>query len=108
MWRTLLGQKYTSLPGVRKLHDFIVVRNGNVVMKVRESIYTGGWDASPLTISDPSLPESPTDTYSQHTDNQQRKDVQHGTDVQVSFSTRLSSSFTLTVKLLLPIPSIHT
>lgn len=64
-WRELLGDKYTNLPGVRKLHDFLVVRthDGSVVMKVRESIYSGGWNDSPLKLSDASLPGAPTSTY---------------------------------------------
>lgn len=35
-WRQTLGIKYSDLPGVRKLHDFFIVRqhNGEVVMKV--------------------------------------------------------------------------
>lgn len=68
-WRDLLGEKYTSLPGVRKLHDFLVVRlyDGNVVMKVRDHIYTGGWKNSPLTLCNPSLPTAPTDTYDHRT-----------------------------------------
>ena len=42
-WRDSLGDKYSDLPGVRKLHDFLVVKahNGDVVMKVRENCFTG-------------------------------------------------------------------
>ena len=66
-----MGVKYSNLPGVRKLHDFLVVRahDGRVVMKVRENIYTGTWSDSPLTLSDASLPGVPTDTYNHHTRN---------------------------------------
>ena len=34
-WRESLGEKYLDLPGVRKLHDFLVVKahDGNVVIK---------------------------------------------------------------------------
>ena len=41
LWRDLLGVKYSSLPGVRKLHDFLIVRlhNETIMMKVREKIY---------------------------------------------------------------------
>ena len=37
-WRDTLGVKYSDLPGVRKYHDFLVVKthDGRVVMKVRE------------------------------------------------------------------------
>ena len=39
-WRDSLGDKYSDLPGVCKLHNFIVkTHNGNVVM--REKCFTG-------------------------------------------------------------------
>ena len=67
-WRELLGDKYTNLPGVRKLHDFLIVRthDGEVVMKVRENIYGGAWSDSPLKLVDPSLGGAPTETYAGH------------------------------------------
>ena len=66
-WRDSLGQKYSDLPGVRKLHDFRIVRahDGQVVMKVREHCYGGGWKASPLHIRDPSVIGMPPTTYSE-------------------------------------------
>ena len=35
-WRECLGEKYSDLPGIRKIHDFLVVKShdGSVVMKV--------------------------------------------------------------------------
>ena len=49
-WRNYLGLKYSDLPGVRKLHDFLVVKTntGEVVMKVREWCFSGQWKRSPL------------------------------------------------------------
>jgi len=49
-WRNYLGLKYSDLPGVRKLHDFLVVKTntGEVVMKVREWCFSGEWKRSPL------------------------------------------------------------
>ena len=51
-WRNYLGLKYSDLPGVRKLHDFLVVKTntGEVVMKVREWCFSGEWKRSPLWI----------------------------------------------------------
>ena len=39
VWRDILGGKYSDLPGVRKLHDFLMVKahDGQVIIKVRES-----------------------------------------------------------------------
>ena len=43
-WRDSLAAKYSDLPGVRKLHDFLVVKahDGTVIMNVREQ-FTGVW-----------------------------------------------------------------
>ena len=53
-WRELFRTKYSSLPGVRKLHDFLIVRTHNnnycVVMKAREKTYNGAWTNSPLHV----------------------------------------------------------
>ena len=64
-WRENLGQKYTELPGVRSLHDFLFFKStaGSVVTKVRELCYSGAWKQSPLHPKDPSLPGFPSDTY---------------------------------------------
>ena len=64
-WREHLGAKYSALPGVRKLHDFLIVRthDDRVVMKVREKIYSGAWTDSPLRVVNPTLSGIPTTTY---------------------------------------------
>ena len=68
-FRELLGAKYSALPGVRKLHDFLIVRthDNRVVMKVRERTYTGMWVDSPLHVIDDALSGIPTTTYNTHT-----------------------------------------
>ena len=65
-WRDSLGDKYSDLPGVRKLHDFLVVKahNGDVVMKVRKNCFTGVWKDSPLRVRDSTAIGVPTTTYS--------------------------------------------
>lgn len=66
-WRSTLKLKYTDLAGVRKLHDFLIVRAADkVVMKVRESCYRGIAIESPLRILDTSQVALPTTCYSQH------------------------------------------
>lgn len=47
-----VSAKYSSLPGVRKLHDFLIVRSNTdqVVMKVREKIFSGAWSYTYSTI----------------------------------------------------------
>ena len=66
-WRSALKQKYTELAGVRKLHDFLIVRAADkVVMKVRESCCRGVAAESPLHILDSSQVAIPTTCYSQH------------------------------------------
>ena len=63
-WRESLGQKYTELPGVRSLHDFLFFKSADsVVTKVRELCYSGAWKQSPLHPKDPSLPGIPTENY---------------------------------------------
>ena len=72
VWRDTLGAKYSDLPGVRKLHDFLIVKahDGQVVMKVRQRCFTGNWRASLLRIVNPSAPGTPTVTYKDaHTHN---------------------------------------
>lgn len=48
-WRDVLSKKYSKLPGIQKLHDFIYVKNpvtSNVVAKVRHLCYTGSYENS--------------------------------------------------------------
>ena len=65
-WSDSLGSKYSDLPGVRKLHDFLVVKahDGKVVMKVRDKCYTGAWKDSPLHVQDSTAIGVPTTRYS--------------------------------------------
>ena len=65
-WRESLGDKYSDLPGVRKLHDFLVVKahSGNVVMKVRENCFASEWKDSPLRVRDHTVQGVPTTAYS--------------------------------------------
>ena len=64
-WRDSLGEKYSDLPGVRKHHDFLVVKahDGKVVMKVRELCFAGQWKDSPLRIVHSAIPGRPQNTY---------------------------------------------
>jgi len=64
-WRNSLGERYSDLPGVRKYHDFLIVKahDGTVVMKVHENCFGGSWRNSPLHVRDSSVPGVPTDTY---------------------------------------------
>ena len=43
MWREKVGEKYTSLPGIRDLHDFvaIAVSPNTTLIMVWEKCYTG-------------------------------------------------------------------
>ena len=63
--RDTLGAKYSDLPGVRKLHDFLVVKryDGNVVMEVRDKCFTGAWRQSPLRLVDSSAPGNMVTMY---------------------------------------------
>ena len=49
MWRNTLGEKYSDLPGVRRYHDFLVVKDhdGSVVTTVHENCFSGSWKDSP-------------------------------------------------------------
>lgn len=42
-WQNTVTQKYTNLPGIRDLHDFLALKNPDTdaVMKVRENCYAG-------------------------------------------------------------------
>ena len=79
-WRDTLGVKYSDLPGVQKLHDFLIVKahDGQVVMKVRDRCFTGVWRASPLRVMNPSAPGTPDVTYKDaHTHNIRGQNGQH-------------------------------
>lgn len=66
-WRNYLGQKYSDLPGVCKLHDFLVVKTniGEVVMKVREWCFSGEWKRSPLRNVNDDVSPTLLSTYSE-------------------------------------------
>ena len=41
-WRKTVANKYSNLPGIRELHDFLALRNNgqDAAMKVRDNCYT--------------------------------------------------------------------
>ena len=51
-WRKKVGEKYTSLMGIRELHDFVTVAMppDKVVMKVRERCYAGALRDTPTKV----------------------------------------------------------
>ena len=52
-WRTKLGAKYTTLPGITDFHDFFIIKNsvtGNVLLKVRQQSYEGDLQATAMKI----------------------------------------------------------
>ena len=49
-WRSYLSTKYSDVPGIRKLHDFLIVRSpSGTMMKVREKSYAGQFSKSPMS-----------------------------------------------------------
>ena len=66
-----MGKKYTSLPGIRELHDFvtIAVPPNIIVMKVQEKCYSGALRDAPTKVrkdfnaTDSCIPKV-TDSYS--------------------------------------------
>lgn len=51
-WRDKVSQKYSKLPGIRELHNFLIVRNpttNNAMMLLRE--FCHGGPAKPTTLS---------------------------------------------------------
>lgn len=72
-WRETLGQKFTKLPGICSLHDFVIVKHiptGDVIMRVRELCYTGSFDSSKMKIArgvSPSLDVIPKESSSYKT-----------------------------------------
>ena len=67
-WRDALG-KYSALPGIRELYDFVFVRNpgDHMKMKVRRLCYTGNLQDSGYHVKRGYRLEDsviPTDTYS--------------------------------------------
>ena len=72
-WRDKVSQKYSKLPGIRELHDFLIVRNPttkNAMMLVRELCYEGAPKPTSMKLNRATSPEfncfpSPSDTYLQ-------------------------------------------
>lgn len=65
-WRNSMT-KYSKLPGIRSLHDFIFTTNpttSSVITKVRKNCYTGGFEnakfhvTSGFNVSDNAIPKS--------------------------------------------------
>ena len=53
MWREELEKKYSKMPGIRELHDFIAVQHlqtGNALMKVRQQCYGGPFHPAKLHV----------------------------------------------------------
>ena len=52
VWRDTVAAKYSNLPGIRGLHDFLVLRNSgtNAIMKIRDTCYSGALRDSPMKV----------------------------------------------------------
>ena len=53
-WRSLLSDKYSNLPGIRSLHDFLIVKHpltGSAVMKVRKYCFEGSFENTPMKVT---------------------------------------------------------
>ena len=49
-WISYLSTKYSDVPGIRKLHDFVIVRSpSGTMMKVKEKLYAGEFSKSPMS-----------------------------------------------------------
>ena len=67
-WRTNLT-KYSKLPGIRSLHDFVFAKNvtGGIVCKIRRLCYTGSFENAPIhvlaghDVSDNMIPDATED-----------------------------------------------
>ena len=57
-WREKVGEKYTNLPGIRELHDFMCVATSpnGVLMKVRQKCYAGVLKDTPTKVKKGFLP----------------------------------------------------
>ena len=67
-WREVVSAKYTSLPGIRDLHDFLALQDPSdqTVMKVKENCYNGTLRDIPMKITDESCTAIPTVNQSYH------------------------------------------
>lgn len=91
-WREKLSQKYTKLPGIRSLHDFVVVQHlitKAVVLRTRELCYTGPFVNKAMTLVsgvDPSINAIPTtETYKATNSTHELKSVKKS-DLQQMYS----------------------
>ena len=52
-WRKTVANKYSNLPGIRELHDFLALRNHgqDAAMKVRDNCYTSPLKNTPMKIA---------------------------------------------------------
>lgn len=73
-WRDKVGEKYTKLPGIRELHDFIVIchlSTNHAIMKVQEHCFEGTLQETPMKVAkghlamEIAIPCSAVDTYQQ-------------------------------------------
>ena len=69
-WRERVTVKYSNLPGIHALHDFLAIKNPDqtAIMKVRDLVYGGPLVNTPMKVSKDYLPTTsviPTvnDTY---------------------------------------------
>ena len=52
-WRDIVGEKYTKLPGIRSLHDFLIVRHpvsADAIMKVREHCFKDSFQETTMKL----------------------------------------------------------
>ena len=51
-WRDVVSKKYSNLPGIRELHDFLALCNAgeNATMMVRDNCYSGPLKTTPMSI----------------------------------------------------------
>ena len=52
-WRKTVAHKYSNLPGIRELHDFLALRNHgqDAAMKVRGNCYTCPLKNTPMKVA---------------------------------------------------------
>ena len=61
-WREKFGRKFTKLPGIRALHDFVIVKHilsGDVIMRVRQLCYTGSFESTKMRLAQEVKPWMP-------------------------------------------------
>ena len=64
MWRDSFGEKYSNLPGVHKLHDFLFIKVASgVLMKMRDFCHGVALAESPLWTRNPEQSGTLVDTH---------------------------------------------